>query len=552
MAEMSGAQIVARCLRAEGIDHIFGMRGYHITSVVEAAERLGIRFVEICHEQSAAFMADAYSRVTGKVGVVVSGTGPSTACTINGIQEAHGSSSPVLLIASQIDQRTLGKGWGDLHEVKDQHGLISAAVEHCFDVKHSRDIAPTISSIFRMLRNRRPRPYGVEIPANILQNTTSDSFSYEPAKYKPIVPDGNTLTKALEVLSGAQKPLIYVGHGGVVSGAMEVVESLAELLNAPVLTSIKGKGVLPESHELSLGNLGTEDPVRRLIRKTDVALVVGTRFSNRSTGKWSLELPARWIRIDIDPYQLFSRTHPALRPHASIDLVGDAKATLEIILRRMREGRTRRRIGFDRSEIAGAKSRTLKTLTKEYPVEMRLLKDIRMALENDSILVNDSTIISYWTRRYYEVREPRTFLWPMGTGTIGYALPAAIAAKLGRPERQVVAICGDRGFLFSCQELATAVQHNVPIHVVVFNDNGFGIVDHVQSKQDRRARAKRLANPDFVALTRAFGARALRIESVDGLATTLQESLKTRELTMIEVPVPKGFLRVPPDLAQVS
>lgn len=541
---MNGAEAIAECLKAQGVEVVFGLRGLHITPVAGAVKRRGMRFVEVRHEQAAAFMADAYARVTGRVGVVLSGTGAGTACAMVGVQEAYGSSSPVLLIASQIERRHLRKGWGDLHEVKDQHRLIASATEACYDLASPSEIPVTINRIFHKLANERPRPYGLEVPADLLEGDLGHPFSYDPAVHHPALPAPERLKEAVEAISKAQFPVVYAGGGAMASGAGEVVKQLAEVLNAPVLTSITGKGVIPEAHALSLGNLGTEPPVRALLQKADLAVVIGTRFSNRSTGRWSLRLPPRWVRVDLDEEQ-FGKTHPDLQATEVIALVGDAKATLEAMLQGLK-GRSLRPRGFDRSEVLSAKEETLEALRGRYPTEMKLLEDLRKTLKEDAIVANDSTIATYWTRRYFEVHEPRTFLWPMGSGTIGFGLPAALGAKIARPDRQVVALCGDGGFLFSCPELATAARYGLAISIVLFNDNAFGIVDYGQRKEDRLSGDEPLANPDFVNLARSFGAEAERVHSVEEVPTALERALRQDRLTVIEIPV---ALRVPPDLA---
>ncbi len=489
-------------------------------------------------------MADAYARVTGGVGVVMAATGAGAACTMVGIQEAYASSSPVLLIASQIERKHLQKGWGDLHEVKNQHGLITNVTEACHDMAFARDIPATIREIFHKMASGRPRPYGLEIPDDILRGEIDFQLAYQPAAGQPPVPDAEKLGEAVDAIVAAKRPVIYAGGGAIASGTSQVVAQMAELLNAPVLTSIKGKGVIPEVHELSLANLGTEAAIRPLLEQADLAVVIGTRFSNRSTGKWSLRLPRRWVRIDIDEQQ-FSKTHPALAVRSVVEVVGDAKTTLAAMLEQVRK-RPVRPQGFARSEVTRVKQQALEALRRGFPREMKLLDDLRAVLPGDAIVANDSTVATYWTRRYFEVREPRTFLWPMGSGTIGFGLPAAIGAKIAQPERPVVALCGDGGFLFSCQELATAARYHVAIPVLLFNDNAFGIVDYGQRKEGQLDGDEKLANPDFVRLAKSFGAEAERIHSLDEIGGALERAFRRNTLTVVEVPLP---LQVPPDLA---
>lgn len=540
---MTGAEAIAECLKTQGVEIIFGIRGLHITPVAAAAKRYGIRFIEVRNEQSAAFMADAYARVTGRIGVALAGTGAGTAATMVGIQEAFCSSSPVLLLASQIEQAHLHRGWGDVHEVKDQHGLMSSVTEACYDVKTASDIPHCLHEIFSRMQNERPRPYGFEIAADILKEELAAPFSYQPAVRTPKLPDEKRLKEGIDLIAGARQPVIYAGGGAIASGAGNVIERLAEWLNAPVLTSIKGKGVISEGHDLSLGNLGTEEPVRSLLETADLAIVIGTRFSNRSTGKWSLRLPPRWIRVDLDERQ-FGKTHPHIQGRDVVELTGDACMTLERILERL-EQQPLRPQGFERSEVIRAKRQTIESVRTQYPAEVKLLDDIRRAMRRDAIIANDSTVAAYWTRRYFEAHEPRTFLWAMGSGTIGFGLPAAIGAKLAKPESQVLALCGDGGFLFSCQELATAVKHRLAIVVLLFNDNAFGVVDYAERKAGQLFGDEALSNPDFIALAKSFGADAERVDSLEQISDVVEKAFARDRPTVVEVPV---ALRPPPDL----
>ncbi|CBE67267.1 MAG: thiamine pyrophosphate-binding protein [Candidatus Methylomirabilis oxygeniifera] len=541
---MTGAEAVAECLKAQGVELVFGIRGLHITPVATAAKRQGIRFIEVRNEQSAAFMADAYARVTGQVGVVLAGTGAGTAATMVGIQEAYCSSSPVLLLSSQIERAHLRKGWGDVHEVKDQHGLISNVAEACYDVTAPADIPQSFQTIFFRMENERPRPYGLEVPVDVLNAELVAPFSYQQAVRTPKLPDETRLEDAVELIAGARRPIIYAGGGSIASGVGQAIGRLAERLNAPVLTSIKGKGVFSEAHDLSLGNLGTEEPVRLLLEKADLGIVVGTRFSNRSTGKWSLRLPSQWVRVDIDEQQ-FAKTHPSIQGSHVVELVGDARITVEAILERL-EKQPSRPQGFERSEVIEAKRQVLESVRVKYPAEVKLLEDIRQAMKHDAIVANDSAMATYWARRYFEVHEPRTFLWAMGSGTIGFGLPAAIGAKLAKPDCQVLALCGDGGFLYSCQELATAVKYRAAIVILLFNNNAFGVVDYAERKAGQLFGDEALVNPDFIALAKSFGADAERVDSLEQIGEVVEKALTRNRLTVIEVPV---ALRPPPDLA---
>ncbi|MGQ9632242.1 MAG: thiamine pyrophosphate-binding protein [bacterium] len=525
---MTGGEAVVRTLKSQGVRAVFGMPGVHTLPIYDALnDHPEIQHVVVRHEQSAVFMADAYTRVTGEIAAAILITGPGAASAMAAVQEAYGSSSPVLLITSQIESHLIGKGKGTLHEVEDQLGLFRSVTLWNRRTMSVAEIPQAIGDAIKSMMTGRPRPIQIEIPTDILWEE-GDADIPPPEEHKRPGGDPRRIEEASQILESAKFPILYAGGGLMRSGATEEFQKLAEALQAPVLTSIKGKGAIPEDHPLSLGNWGVEEAVAKLLGECDVALAVGTRFGNRSTNQWNLKLPRNLIQIDIDPGEI-GKNYPA-----SLDIVGDAKSILREILNRI--GKRSKRSEHPRAEkIKATREEVLRGLRSRYPKEMGILEDIRGVLARDAILSNDSTIASYWTRRHFPVYSPRTFLWAMGSGTIGFGLPAALGAKIAHPERQAIAICGDGGFLFSCQELATAMKYKLGVPILLFNDGGFGIIKRAQQRRFGRTTDTDLTNPDFVKFAEAFGARGVRLKNLSDLRNALENALARECPTILEI-----------------
>ncbi|MCZ7570344.1 MAG: thiamine pyrophosphate-binding protein [Ardenticatenaceae bacterium] len=340
------------------------------------------------------------------------------------------------------------------------------------------------------------------------------------------------MDEAATLLRRAERPVIYAGGGVISAGASSEVRALAETLRAPVVTTVQGRGSIPDDHPLSLGNAwGRTSPFTRLAQAADVVLAVGTRLSESSTDGWRLPLPANLIVVDVDT-ALPGRHYPV-----RVALAGDARAVLGQLLDAVDGFAAPDRRAF-LAEVAVWREAEAARVTRIAPVAAQFLQTLRQALDRDAIVVNDMTMPSYWAQRYFPVYEPRTFLFPYYFGTLGFSMPAAIGARLAHPERQVVSICGDGGFLFTCQELATAVQLGLNLPVIVFNDHCFS---GVKGAQDRALGGRHiginLVNPDFMALGRAFGARSCRVEDVSQLAEPLADAFAADGPSLIEVPI---------------
>ncbi len=523
----SGAHLLVETLVAEGVDVLFGIPGVGTLAVYDAfVDHPELRHIEVRHEQSAVFMADGYARASGRVGVAFTSNGPGALNTITAMSTANNDSVPVLHMVSENPPQVRRKGKGHFHDISDQFGIFRPVTGHAAQVALAEEIPAAVSAAFFALRNRRPRPALVEF-ANEAFTTETAAMPLPMTQRVERQPDAAAVAAAAEVLAGAKRPVVWAGGGIVTAEASAALTRIVERLGAPVITTQKGKGAVDSDHPLHLGNWANEQPTRDLIDACDVLLAVGTRFSYFPTGGWSLRLPDRIVQIDIDPAEI-GRNY---RVEAGI--VADSLLALEAIEAELD------RIGHEpltwRDQDVAA---TLARITKAVgtPVEIQVLDQIRSVLPPESLVFNDPTTIAFWARSHWRTDRPRTWFVPSGFGTLGFALPASIGARIARPDAPSVAIIGDAGVMFTIQDLMTAVQENVPAIVMVFNDEGYGVERRHQDHLYGRRSGVDVRPPDFVAVARAFGARGIRVDDLSRVGETLESVLEAEGPTLIEIP----------------
>jgi thiamine pyrophosphate-dependent acetolactate synthase large subunit-like protein len=527
MTARSGAHVLVESLLAEGVDLLFGIPGVGTLAVYDAfVDHPELRHIEVRHEQSAVFMADGYARASGRVGVAFTSNGPGALNTITAMATAHNDSVPVLHLVSENPPEVRRKGKGHFHDISDQFGIFRPVSAYAAQVALADEIPAAVNSAFFALRNRRPRPALVEFANEAF--TTDTSATALPAAERVERPlDPIALARAAEVLAGAERPMVWAGGGIATAEATAALTRIVERLGAPVITTQKGKGAVRWDHPLHIGNWANEQPTRDLIADCDLLLAVGTRFSYFPTGGWSLRLPDRIVQIDIDPAEI-GRNY---RVEAGV--VGDAGLVLSAI-----EGELdrlgRRPLSWRDQEVADVLARIGEAVGT--PVEMEVLDQIRSALPAESLVFNDPTTIAFWARSHWKTDRPRTWFVPSGFGTLGFALPASIGARLARPDTPSVAIIGDAGVMFTIQDLMTAVQEDVPAIVMVFNDEGYGVERRHQDHLYGRRSGVDVRPPDFVALAHAFGARGIRVDDLNQVGETLASVLDADGPTLIEIP----------------
>ncbi|MDE2842181.1 MAG: thiamine pyrophosphate-binding protein [Chloroflexota bacterium] len=524
MPRMTGGQALARSLYLEGVRVIFGLPGVQLYHALDGLQgEPGIRFITTRHEQATTYMADGYTRAGGGTGTAMMVPGPGLQNASAGIGTAFAASSPILVVSGQIERDLIGADRGILHEVNDQLDTIRPVTKWAKRVLDPAEIPDAVHEAFYHLKTGRPRPVEIEIPPETLADM-ADVELREPEEYPRPAAEAGAIRTGAQIMAEASNPLIWAGGGVISSGAQEALLRVAEHLQAPVITSPEGKGAISDRHPLSLGaHRLRNDPVAREEPNFDAILAVGTRMAN----------PAwlggqRIVQIDIDPEEL-GRNYDN-----TFGIQGDARLALEDLYEQVSQltpARESRGAEFD-----ALRQRRADSAIRVEPQDS-LTATIREVMPDDGILISGMTQIGYYCRAFYPVYEPRTFLTSSYAGNLGYAYPVALGAKVAQPDKAVVAVSGDGGFLFNSQELATAVQYGINAVVVVFNDNAYGNVLRDQvNRFDGRVYGAALHNPDFVKLAEAYGARGVRVEP-DKLGPALQEALAIEAPTLIEVPV---------------
>jgi thiamine pyrophosphate-dependent acetolactate synthase large subunit-like protein len=526
----TGGQCVVEALAAEGVRHVFGIPGVHNLAIYDALlgqTRLGHLLAR--HEQGAAFMADGYARVSGEVGVVLVTTGPGATNTLTPLAESYSASMPVVVIMSDIATALVGRDVGALHEVPNQIECFRPVTRMAETVTAVADIPTIIAGAFDLLRSGRPGPIAISIPHDVLgARTDAVARTTRRGQRPPCHVQG--IAEAATHLGRARRPLVLAGGGVIASGAGRELVALARRLGAPVVTTVMGRGAISEDDPLWLGVLPNRRATEAALRETDVILAVGCRFAARSTQGLLLNLslaPSQTlIHLDIDATVIGRLFKPQL------GIVGDARDGLRRLVEALGDGESR--TTWDWTWLAQQRTSTSPRYTPAVAAVIRLLRE---ALPRDAIVVNDQTCLNYWMEWHFPVLAPRTFLYPVGSAVLGYAVPAAIGAQVARPDRPVLAVAGDGGFMFSVNELATAVKYRLPVAFLVMNDDRYGAIAWLQEAMFGRSGEADLANPDFPALARAFGARGTRVESPDALGDTLKAAWAAAGPTVIEMPM---------------
>jgi thiamine pyrophosphate-dependent acetolactate synthase large subunit-like protein len=535
MPQLTGGQAVIATLRAHGVDTIFGIPGVHTLPLYDALfDAPEIRHVLARHEQGAGFMADGYARTSGKAGVVSVITGPGVTNVATPMADAYADGIPLLVIASSLPRASRGRRRGELHEVKDQTGVMESLAGWTRVVESIEEIPEAIRDAFRALALGRPHGAYVEIPLDLLALAADLEIPAPAAVALPQAPS-TEIAAIARLLREARRPLMVAGSGITMSGANEQLLWLAELLGAPVLLDSKSRDALPTGHPLVLtmsGYAHTRE-LRSVIAESDVALVIDSRFGAGRPGIDRLLLPPTIIQIDREPGEI-GRLFPA-----APGIVADARLALDMLLEALRDdvGEHESRV----EEVARAKQALDERVRQAYGDNVAYLEAVRDAVPRDGIIVADMTKLGYASSEWLPLYKPRTYIHPAELCSIGCGLPLAIGAKVAAPDRPVVALCGDGGFLLNVGELATLAQEQAGVTIVIFNDATYTAV---KAQQQRRYNGRYIATdllaPDYVALARAFGLRARRAATPEELRETLAEAMQSSGSTLIEVPLPEA------------
>ena len=523
LARLNCAESVIKTMIANGIDTLYCLPGVQNDDFFDALARIGgaIKPVNARHEQATAYMALGAALATGKPQAYCVVPGPGFLNTTTALATAQSLGAPLLAISGQIFEARIGKGLGFLHEIPDQFGIMKTLTKWAAHIDGPQDAPAKAREAFRQLLSGAPGPVGIECGWDMWKQAADVAFDAEPAKRQTPAIDEDQIEAAAKLLAASKRPLISAG-GGALEASVEI-KLLAEMLEAPVMTYRTGAGVLDQRHYLSQRIPGGY----RLWKTADVVLGVGTRLHQQF--EWGTDADMKVIHIDLDPTRLGRIRRP------DVGIVADSKEALQALLKRLPRHLAKR----------ASRKDELAAINKDAEIEMaplapqkRWIDAIRAEVPEDGIVVEELTQVSYCSRVMYPTYAPRTYISSGYQGTLGWGLNVALGAQVAKPDKKVVSISGDGGFMFGVQELATAAKHNIPLVSLVFTDNAYGNVRRLQKNNYAgRVIASDLKNPDFVKLGESFGIHSMRATDPVALRARMQEALKADAPALIEIPV---------------
>ena len=511
---MTGGQAVWETLVRVGVTHVFGYPGGAILPTYDALPGARVTHVLARHEQSAAHMADGFARATGRVGVAMATSGPGATNLVTGIATAMMDGSPIVCITGQVSSHLLGS---DAFQEVDITGITMPITKHNYLVTDPARIGPAISEAFCIATSGRPGPVLVDITKDAQQGTCSvdwDELAAWPARVAPGRPaiDRAACQAALDAMAAARRPIILAGHGVLASGASRLLRAFAERTGIPVATTLLGIGGLPGSHPLNLGMVGMhgEAAVNRAVQEADLLLAFGMRFDDRATGKVSGFAPrARRVQVDIEPAEINKTVK------VDVAIVGDLADVLRALLPRVVRGDHAEWLAAIGAERSRAGARDIQNLPDDRRLHAaHVMHDLWRETRGQAVVVTDVGQHQMWEAQYYRHERPRSLITSGGLGTMGFALPAAIGAKLARPETEVWVVAGDGGFQMTGAELATVAQERLPLRIAVVNNGYLGMVRQWQEFfYGKRYCATPISGPDFCKLAEAYDIAAARVAS---------------------------------------
>lgn len=524
---MTGGEALVETLKANGVDTIFGLPGVQLDGLFNAlyANQDSIRVLHTRHEQATAYMADGYARVTGREGVCLVVPGPGLLNATAALSTAYACNVPVLCLTGQIRSDMIDYGRGLLHEIPNQIGMIQSVVKSASRSMTPEAIPGDLTASFQALRSGRPRPVEYEVPPDTLLNSAEVSLVGPAGPRLRNAGNPDLLEKAAEALGKGKKVVIYAGGGSMRSEAGPEILELAQMLQAPVIITRNGKGVI--SDRTPYAQNGMADAFFRA--DADVMLAVGTRFMDAGDAPRAIDPGQVVIQVDIDAEELDRNFIP------TVGIEADAKAALAAIIEKV--GRHNSSRPSREAEFAEVKAGIMARVNGVSP-QADFGKVIREEMPDDGVIVSEMTQLGYWSNIGLPIYQPNTFLTPGYQGTLGWGFTTAMGAKVGKPNVPVISMNGDGGFGFTLNELASLVQHNIGLITIVFNDKAYGNVRRIQ-KEDYGGTtiASSLVNPDYQKLAGAFGINGRKADGPEALRVALRESIKADEPVLIEVPV---------------
>ena len=539
MENMSGSKALMKALEKEGVKEVFGLPGGANLPMYDELYKSNIRHILVRHEQSAAHMADGFGRVSRKAGVCFATSGPGATNIITGLATAQADSAPMIAVTGQVPVKMIGR---DAFQESDIIGISNPIVKYAFQPREASEIPEVVKKGFYIAETGRPGAVLIDIPKDVQQNEAEMSFPDEVRirGYHPWAdPDVLETERAIDLLLSAQRPIILAGGGVIISTAFSELQTLAEMLMIPVVTTFKGKGAFPENHALSLGPIGMHGhaEANKLMVEADCVLAIGTRFSDRSVGTFEeFEKNLKIIHMDVDPAEIGKNqtTHVAV--------VGDVKASLRIMVKLLIKRALKKSDDNVWIKHVNEVRDYWRQNLKIHPGEMgaaKILRKLREVLPKEAIVTTEVGQHQMWASLFFDVIHPGTFFSSTGLGTMGWGFPAAIGAKTARPDVPVVDIAGDGSFNMTENSLATSVLENLPVIVFLVNNYSLGMVAQWQRTfYDRRMIGVDQKNcPDYVKLAESYGAQGIRAQSLDELGKAIKAGLKSDVATVIDIPI---------------
>src|SRR6516225_1837316 len=526
MTSMTGGEAIVSGLVAHGVDTVFGLPGAQTYGLFDALHQAQLKVIGARHEQACGYMAFGYARASGKVGVFSVVPGPGVLNASAALLTAFGCNEPVLCLTGQVPTAFLGRGRGHLHEMPDQLATLRTYVKWADRIEYPANAPTVVARAFQEMMSGRRGPASVEMPWDVFTQRAETAAANVLDPFPAPQPDPDRIKSAAALIAASKTPMIFVGSGAI-HARNEILE-LAELIDAPVVAFRSGRGIVSNAHELGL----TMAAAYKLWPKTDLMIGIGTRLELPTMSRWPYQPDGlKSVRIDIDPVEM-RRLPP------NVALLSDAKAGTNELLAAVRKVGYRKSSGR-RAEIAEATAAALKEIQQVQP-QMAYLNILREVLPSNAIVTDELSQVGFASWYGFPIYEPRTFITSGYQGTLGSGFPTALGAKVANPNRPVVAITGDGGFMFGVQELSTAVQFNVGVVTLVFNNNSYGNVRRDQrTRFDGRVVAADLVNPDFVKLAESFGVAASRVSSPDHFRPALEKALVHDGPYLIAIEIPR-------------
>jgi len=536
---MKGSKAIVRSLEEEGVEHMFGIQGGAIMEVYDILYEHGPRHILMRHEQCAAHAAEGYARASGKVGVCMATSGPGATNLVTGLADAHMDSTPIVALTGQVPVHLIGN---DAFQESDIVGITMPITKHNFQIMDVNDIPYTIKAAFKIASTRRPGPVLIDLPKDVQQKELK-KFSYpkdiDIPGYKVVKSGGHAkqLKDVAKALMNAERPVIIAGGGVILSGASKELSQLAKSLNIPVTTTLMGKGCFPEDHPLSLGMLGMHGrkAANVAVTECDVLFVIGIRFSDRITGKIdTFASGAKKIQVDIDASEIGKNVK------VDIPVVGDAKLVLQNLMKIIAKMKLKKNTAWDKKvqkfkrEFAPIYDYDTKPIKQQ-----RVMKEVNKIIDSKTIITTEVGQCQMWAAHYLNIKSPRHFISSGGLGTMGAGFPYAIGAKVARPDCKVIDIGSEGSFQMTGQDMATCIEEDIPVAVVLMNNRYLGMVMQWQDLfYDGRRSHTCLGNvPDFVKLADAYCAKGVTIEKPSEIHEALVEATKSDVPFIVDIVV---------------